>query len=154
MDNPLDRILKQYPNTRRDNLLPLLQDIHDSLGYLSEESIIKVSQHLSLPSSKVYGVATFFDQFHFEPQAHFVIRICSGTSCHLSGSAEIMDEFKKTLNIRPGQTTRDGVFRLEEVPCLGACGLSPIVEVNGESHTGFSVQQIADLVEACKENVA
>lgn len=153
MDNPIDQLLKLYPNTRRDNLIPLMQDIHDKLGYLSEEAIIKVSKHLSLPTSKVYGVATFFDQFPFEPKAMFVIHVCTGTSCYLSGSAEILAALEKELNIASGQTTRDGMFRLEEIPCQGACRLSPIIEVNGKFYTGFSTDEISGMLESYKETI-
>lgn len=130
----LEPILKKYPDAGRDALIPILQDVQQTVGYLSREAVVQVGRHLGLPASKVYGVATFYNQFRFQPVGRFHIQICRGTACHVKGSAAILETLKRELKIDPGQTSRDGAFSLEVVACIGACGLAPVMAVNGEFH--------------------
>ena len=126
------QILSHYPNANRDDLIPILQDVQDACGFLSRDVVVEIGNHLRLPSSKIYGVATFYNQFRFQARGKYHIQVCRGTACHVKGSARILDMVIKLLNIKPGQTTRDKLFSLEVVACMGACGLSPVVNVNGE----------------------
>lgn len=147
MSVSLTEIISKYKAGSREALLPLLQDIQDEYGYLNEEAIILVGQHIRLPSSKIYGIATFYDQFRFVPKGRFHIKVCRGTSCHMSGSAKLMREVERQLNIKEGQTTRDGRFSLEAVACMGACGSAPVVQVNGEFHTATTAAMLAAVIE-------
>lgn len=127
-----EAIFKNYKGAKRDSLIPLLQDVQDELGFLSTEAISAVGKFLKLPTSKIYGVATFYNQFRFNPYGKYNIQICRGTACHVKGSADLLTSLESKLNIKAGETTRDGLFSLEVVACIGACGLAPVISINGE----------------------
>jgi len=110
MQPTLDEIISRYKSGSREALLPLLQDIQLEYGYLNEEAILKVGRHIKLPSGKVYGIATFYDQFRFVPKGKFHIKVCKGTSCHMHGTSGILREVERVLNVKEGNTTRDGRF--------------------------------------------
>ncbi|MFH1120326.1 MAG: NAD(P)H-dependent oxidoreductase subunit E [Bacteroidota bacterium] len=150
MSDKLDEIIKNHMNVHRDSLLPLLQEIQNELGYLSEESINRIGQSFHLPTSKIYGVATFYDQFRFEPRGVFHIRICHGTACHIEQSARVIREAERLLKIKQGQTTRDGMFSIEVVNCMGACGLSPVISVNEKYYHGVQPRDLTEIIENCK----
>jgi NADH-quinone oxidoreductase E subunit len=134
----LDSILDRYPGARREHLIPILQAVQDEFGFLSRESMEGVGRRLKLPVSKVYGVATFYNQFRFQPRGQVHCQVCRGTACHVKGSAAVLETIKQQLKIEPGQTTRDGKYSLEVVACIGACGLAPVITVNGDFHASVS----------------
>jgi NADH-quinone oxidoreductase subunit E len=146
MQASIDEIISRYKAGSRESLLPLLQDIQIEFGYLNEEAILKVGQHIKLPSSKVYGIATFYDQFRFVQKGKYHIKVCRGTSCHMYGSLNILREVERVLNLKEGQTSRDGRFSLEAVSCMGACGSAPVMNVNGEFKTAIAIQDIAQII--------
>lgn len=150
MADKIDEIIKNHLNVQRDGLLPLLQEIQREMGYLSEESINRIGVALTLPTSKIYGVATFYDQFRFEPKGRFHIRICHGTTCHINHSAKIILEAERLLKIKQGQTTRDGMFSIEVVNCMGACGLSPVIAINDDYFTDVKPGDLKEILENCK----
>lgn len=151
MGRTIREILENQPNLSRDRLIPILQEIQDEVGYLSEEAILLTAEFLKLPTSKLYGVATYYDQFRFEPRGRYHIRICRGTACHVEGSLNLLNELEKILRIKPGQTTRDGLFSLDIVRCIGACGLAPVMDVNKEYYTGFSIQEVGSILKTYRE---
>jgi NADH-quinone oxidoreductase subunit E len=153
MQATLDEIITRYKAGSRESLLPLLQDIQIEFGYLNEEAILKVGQHIKLPSSKVYGIATFYDQFRFVQKGKFHLKVCRGTSCHMHGSLSILREVERVLNIKEGQTSRDGRFSLEAVSCMGACGSAPVMNVNGDFKTAITIQDIAQIVNFYKSTI-
>ena len=142
----LTSVLKNHKKVGRDNLIPLLQDVQEVEGYLSRDAIYKIAEHLELPASKVYGVATFYNQFRFHPPGKHHIQVCRGTACHVKGSQSVLEELKNQLSIEPGETTRDGVFSLEVVACVGACGLAPVVSVNGDFYSRVTPQDVEDIL--------
>jgi NADH-quinone oxidoreductase E subunit len=144
----IDSILDKYPEARRDALIPLLQEVQDVHGYLSREAVEQVGAHLGLPASKIYGVATFYNQFRFQAQGRHHIQVCRGTACHVKGSAGVLEALERELGVKAGETTRDGDFSLEVVACIGACGLAPVISVNGEFHAGVTPDSIADIIES------
>lgn len=152
MEISIDEIISRYKQGSREALLPLLQDIQDVFGFLNEEAVLKVGKHINLPSAKVYGIATFYDQFRFSPKGKNHIKVCRGTSCHMHGSLNLLLEVERILNIKVGQTTRDGRFSLELVSCVGACSAAPVLNINGEFHIALSVQDIATLIEKYRNN--
>jgi NADH-quinone oxidoreductase subunit E len=147
----IEPILAEYPDAGRDALIPILQAVQERHGYLSREAIVRVGQHLGLPASKIYGVATFYNQFRFQPLGKYHIQICRGTACHVKGSFNILEAFRQELEIDPGQTTRDGLFSLEVVACIGACGLAPVICVNGEFFADMTSAKARNLVEDYRE---
>jgi NADH-quinone oxidoreductase subunit E len=150
MNVTIEAIIERHLNIKRDALLPLLQEIQDETGYLSEEAIIKVGESLHLATSKIYGVATFYDQFRFEPRGKFHLQVCRGTACHIMGSATVLAEMEKQLKIKAGQTSRDGLFSLDIVRCMGACALGPVISVNNEFYPATGSSAIAGIIEQCK----
>ena len=149
-----ESILARHPGQNRDHLIPLLQELQEELGFLSRPAIRRVADHLGLPASKVWGVATFYNQFRFQPRGKFPIAVCRGTACHVKGSAAVLAALQRELKIEPGATTRDGVFSLEVVSCIGACGLAPVIAVGEEYHAGVTPQQISRILSDCRRLVA
>jgi NADH-quinone oxidoreductase E subunit len=144
----LDAVLERYPNATRDALIPILQETQQELGFLSRDAVVRIGHHLNLPASKVFGVATFYNQFRFQPQGRNHIQVCRGTACHVKGSAAILEAIKRELKVEVGQTTRDGEFSLEVVACIGACGLAPVICVNGEFHAGVSTKTVGKIIDS------
>jgi len=142
----MENIKTKYRDAKRDALIPILQDLQAEQGYLAEESIREVSRMLALPLSKIYGVASFYNQFRFQPIGKYHVVICRGTACHVKGSVALLRSLRNELKIEPGQTTRDGLFTLDTVACIGACGLAPVVCVNGEFHAKMTPDKVASLI--------
>ena len=147
METTIDKILANYSDSGRDSLIPLLQEIQEKEGYLSETAIVKTGKKLKIPTSKIYGVATFYNQFRFEPVGKYHIMVCRGTACHVLGSATVLQELEYTLKIKAGQTTRDGLFSIEVVACIGACGLAPVLNINGEFYAKVTTEKIKEIIE-------
>lgn len=150
----LNAIFERHPNAKRDSLIPILQEVQTEYGYLSREAVVQIGRHLRLPASKIFGVATFYNQFRFQPQGKFHIQVCRGTACHVKGSAAILEAVKRELKVEPGQTTRDGLFSLEVVACIGACGLAPVICVNGEFHAGLTTQKVVKILDSYRRKAA
>ncbi len=144
----IETILKKYPNAKRDALIPLLQEVQEVQGFLSRESVVRIGKHLGLPASKIYGVATFYNQFRFQAPGKNHVQVCRGTACHVRGSAGILEAVKRALGISPGQTSRDGQFSLEVVACMGACGLAPVISVNGEFHASVTNDKVKTILDS------
>lgn len=146
----LETILKKYRQGKREDLIPLLQEIQNIAGYLSEEAIVRVGSHLGLSTTKIYGLATFYDQFRFIPSGKVNIKICRGTSCFMNGSQAVIDKFREELRISPGQTTRNGNFSIDIISCMGGCFHGPLLMVNGEYHIHVRPEQVPDLIKKLK----
>jgi NADH-quinone oxidoreductase subunit E len=142
----VETILQKYTDARRDQLIPILQEVQETQGFLSRDAVIQIGRQLNLPASKIYGVATFYNQFRFQPIGKYHILVCRGTACHVKGSAAVLKALQRTLKIEAGQTTRDGLFSLEVVACIGACGLAPVICVNGEFHGNLSVDDVPKIL--------
>lgn len=113
----------------RGQLIPVLQMVQEKLSYLPAEAIEIVAQHLDISSSEVYGVATFYNQFRFNPPGKHPIKVCLGTACHVRGGEIILENFERKLEIKEGETTDDREFSLERVACVGCCALAPVAIV-------------------------
>ena len=150
MSADLDIILKKYKQGKREDLIPLLQEIQDHLGYLSEEAIVKTGSFLGLSTTKIFGLATFYDKFRFIPSGKIQIRICHGTSCFLNGSQAIINKIREETGVMPGQTSRDGNFSYEIVSCMGGCCNGPVINVNGQYHTHIKAEQLPELIKRLK----
>ena len=146
----LEKILEKYPFVQRDNLIYILQDIQEYFGYLSEDAIVKVGKYLNLPTAKIYGVATFYNQFRFNAKGKYHIRICNGSSCHVNLNVLILDELKKMLEIDNEGITKDGLFSLEETTCMAACGMGPVMAVNEKYFTNLTIEKITEIIDSYK----
>jgi NADH-quinone oxidoreductase E subunit len=144
-------ILKKYREARREALIPLLQEVQEACGYISRDAVIRIGRQLGLPASKVYGVATFYNQFRFQPKGKYHVIVCRGTACHVKGSYKLLDTATKLLKLKPGETGRDKMFSLEVVACMGACGLGPVVNLNGEFHARVTPRRLAEILDGCRQ---
>ena len=146
-----DRILARYPVGVRENLIAILQDVQEAQGYLSRPAVASIARHLNLSAGKVYGVATFYNQFRFENTGKYHIMLCRGTACHVKGSAAVLEFLEDYLQIHPGETTEDGLFSMEVTACLGACGLAPVMSINGELHACVNEDRIRSILDALRK---
>ncbi len=142
----IEKVIAEFENISRDQLIPVLQKIQETQGYISKNAVQIIGKKLNIPASKIFGVATFYNQFRFQPLGKYHIQICRGTACHVKGSFGIMETLTQELKIKPGQTTRDGLFSLEVVACLGACSLAPVVNINGEFYANMSGPRLLALL--------
>jgi len=129
----LDAIIDQYEG-KKSNLIAILQKVQEVYRYLPEDAMIYIGTKMEgLSPATVFGVATFYAQFSLEPKGKYEIKVCDGTACHVRGSMPVLNAIKARLDLTDGQlTTNDGLFSLETVSCLGACGLAPVVVINGK----------------------
>jgi NADH-quinone oxidoreductase subunit E len=139
----LAEILGSHKKDRK-NLIPLLQEVQASLGYLPREAMQKIAGFLEMPEVDVWGVATFYNQFRFVPLGKHHTRVCMGTACHLAGGKLILDALERELDIKVGETTEDGNFSLERVACIGCCMLAPVIVIGDKIYpkmTPFKVEE-------------
>lgn len=141
----IDDVLASFCG-KEDELIPVLQKIQEELGYLSEEAMLRVSEFLRVPESRVYAIASFYAQFRFTPVGKVLIVVCQGTACHVRGGRRILERLKEKLGIEEGETTEDMEYTLETVACIGCCGLSPCILVNGEVKARMTSKKIDDLL--------
>ena len=119
---------------RKGFLIPVLQSVQHSFGYVPKEAIEVISREMKMPTAEIYGVVTFYAQFHLKPRGRHIIRVCRGTACHVRGSLKLLQKVKEMLKVEENGTTEDLRFTLEPVACLGACGLAPVMMVDDETH--------------------
>jgi NADH:ubiquinone oxidoreductase subunit E len=145
----LDTILEGR-RSQPNQLIEVLQDVQASYGYLPKEAIESVSQGLGVPLIEVYGVASFYKAFRLKPSGKHVLTMCTGTACHVRGSDLLLDHAIDYLGIKPGEVTPDGLFSIEQVNCLGACALGPIVAENGSYHKHMTPAKLRKLIETLR----
>lgn len=149
--NPAAQILKdhEYDSAK---LIPILQKVQEAYTYLPEDIMRFIANELEISPAKVFGVATFFAHFAIAPKGKHIIKICNGTACHVKGSSFVINTVKDLLKLKEGQdTTEDGLFTLECVSCLGACGLAPVMVLDEVVHGQITPAKAAELIEAVKK---
>lgn len=129
----LEVLLQKYKN-HPEMLISVLQQAQNLHGYLPEAVLLRIAEALDVPMAKIYGVVTFYSQFHLKPRGRNIIRACQGTACHVRGVSRIVDKIREELNINVGETTEDLRFTFESVACIGACGLAPVIMINSDTH--------------------
>jgi NADH-quinone oxidoreductase subunit E len=140
------KIFGNYSPKDKSSLIPLLQDVQSIYGYLPEPALQEVADYVGMPLSRVYGVATFYNQFRLIPLGENVIRVCRGTACHVKSSANILYALESALKIKAGETTRDKKFTIEVVNCIGACSIAPVITVNEDYHGRIAVKDIPNIL--------
>ena len=128
------------------SVIAVLRESQEVVGYLPAELIRHISQGLVLPTSQVFGVVTFYSLFSLTPKGKYVIGICLGTACYVKGSQQVMDKFAEILKIKPGETTEDGLFTLDALRCIGACGIAPALSINGKVYPKVVLNQVAKII--------
>jgi NADH-quinone oxidoreductase subunit E len=146
----LEAVLDEYPRAE-SSLIPLLQRAQTLYNYLPQSAMARIAQHLRLPWSRVYGVATFYAQFYFEPRGKHVVRVCRGTACHVRGGKRILGTVQNNLGIEDGETTPDLLFSLETVACLGACALAPVMVVDNVYYGRLTPDKASFVLESYRE---
>ena len=129
-------------------LIPMMQDIQAQYNYLPRPALDHLQKKLAIPLVRVSEVATFYKTFSLKPKGKYIIQVCTGTACHLRGAPRIADSFIRELGIGVNETTKDGLFTLSTVNCLGACALAPVVKVNEDVHGQVSSEKVKKIIEA------
>ncbi|MFC1963114.1 NADH-quinone oxidoreductase subunit NuoE [Chloroflexota bacterium] len=127
---------------KRENLIPILQQIQERLGYLPRDAMLEVAEFLKIPAIDVYGVVTFYNQFRLNPPGDHSIRVCLGTACHMKGGYIILDAWKRRLDIDQGETTPDRQFDLDTVACVGCCAMAPVAVIDDEVEARISPTRV------------
>lgn len=138
-------LLNKHP-VEKKSLIPVLQDIQAKYNYLPGLALTTVSKTLNIPLIDIISVASFYNAFSLTPRGKHVITICMGTACHVRGAPQILDEFKRKLNIDVEETTNDKIFTLESVNCLGACALGPIAVIDGNYYGQMKIRKVDKLI--------
>lgn len=145
----LDKFIKSIDGDEHD-LIAVLHKAQSIFGYLPEKVQRFIAKGLNIPVVKVYGVVTFYSFFTMEKQGKYIINVCLGTACFVRGSEKILKEFQDKLGIGPGETTEDGLYTLQTLRCVGACGLAPVVQVNGKTYGNSNLDTVKLILEEYK----
>ena len=135
-------------------LMMILSDIQKEYGYIPLEVQELVSAKTGISVAEIYGVVTFYSFFSLTPKGKYVIGCCLGTACYVNGAQNIIDKFSELLNIKPGETSADGLFTLDALRCIGACGIAPAVSINGKVYPKVTVGQVSEIVESYRKEAS
>jgi len=150
----LDNILVSY-DYNKTLIITIMQEVQKEYRYLPQNVLSYIANKLNISEAKVYGIATFYENFSLEPKGKYVIKICDGTACHVRKSIPILDEFRNKLGLSETKvTTDDMIFTVETVSCLGACGLAPVCTVNDKVYPAMTPVKAKDLINQLKEEIA
>lgn len=138
-------IIKKYPNEKRYTLA-ILQDIQREYNYIPKETLNMISEYLDTPVSKLYGMATFYKALSLTPKGEYIITVCDGTACHVRGSVTVLEEVEKALNIKAGETTKNGKFSIQTVNCLGSCAIAPVMMINDKFYGKLTPNMIREIL--------
>lgn len=136
---------------KAEELIPMLQRVQKRLGYLPEQALLEISRITGLSAAKVYGAATFYAQFRFQPVGKYIIRVCRGTACHVKGSDRLLNTLEEYLQVPPGQITSDGLFTIETVACFGSCALAPVLVINDSVYGSMNRSKALKLLDEIRE---
>ena len=148
----IDAITHKH-NVEPGAVIPALQEIQDTYGYVPPVAIQRIAENLGVPASDIFGIVTFYSQFRLVPLGKNLIKVCHGTACHLSGAEMIADVLAQSTGAKEGETSQDGQFTVEKVACLGCCSLAPCMMVNGEVHGRLAPEDIGKIVKATETEV-
>jgi len=143
----LEPVFLKFQKKLTGALIPVLQEAQEIFGYLPVDVLDSIAVNLNVPISQVYGVVTFYAQFHLEPRGKHIIRSCQGTACHVRGSARVLDSLRDNLSVEVGRTTSDLQFTLESVACIGCCSLAPVIMVDDTPHARLKPSDISKVLD-------
>lgn len=146
----LDEILGSIPDVGGDDLVPILQQVQKAYGYLPKPILMAVSDRAGIAAARIFGVATFYEQFHLEPHGRHTVRCCRGTACHVRGGANVIKTVGNNLGVEPAQTTEDMEFTFETVACLGACALAPVMVIDNTYYGKMTYRKVASVLESVR----
>lgn len=142
----IEEIIARYQNETTP-LIMILSDIQKEYGYIPLEVQELISSKIGVPVAEIYGVVTFYSFFSLKPKGKYAIGICLGTACYVKGSQQIIDKFSELLGIKAGETTEDGLFTLDALRCIGACGIAPAISINGKVYPKLTVSAVPTIIE-------
>ncbi len=145
----INEIIDKYKDTQ-GALIPTLHEVQEYYGYLPIEVQELISDGLHIPLAEVYGVVSFYAQFSIQPKGKYNINVCMGTACYVKGAGKVLEKFEDLLGIKAGTTTEDGEFGIEACRCVGACGLAPVVMVNGEVYGRLIQDDVKNIIDKYK----
>jgi NADH-quinone oxidoreductase subunit E len=144
-------IIESHGELSRDLLIPLMQEIQREYGYLPQDAMVELADSLATPVSRVYGVATFYNQFRFVPFGEHVIEVCRGTACHVKQSLAVLQHLKRRLKMRADGNSADGRFTVVSVACLGACSIAPVIRLDGEFYGDLTIEKLDALLDGLEK---
>lgn len=148
--NQIKEICARYIN-EPSPLMLVLSDVQREYGYIPLEVQEVISQELEIPVSEIYGVVTFYSFFSLKPKGRYIIGVCIGTACYVKGGQNVLDKFGELLGIRQGQTTPDGLFTLDGLRCIGACGIAPAININGKVYPKVKLSDVPKIIKEYRE---
>ena len=146
----IEEIIARYVDEPTPMML-ILSDIQKEYGYIPLEVQELVSKRTGIPVAEIYGVVTFYSYFSLNPKGKYVIGCCLGTACYVKGAQQVIGKFEELLGIKPGQTTKDGLFTLDALRCIGACSIAPALKVNDKVYATVKVDQVAKIIDEYKK---
>lgn len=145
----LKRIIDMYIN-EKGALMNILHEVQDMFGYIPYEIQKFIAENLNIPLSEIYGVVTFYSRFFLNPVGKYKINVCLGTACYVKGSDKILEKIEEKLNIKAGETTKDGMYSIDATRCIGACGLAPVITINEDVYGKLTPEDIDDILSKYK----
>ena len=142
----IEEIIARY-HDEKTPLMMILSDIQREYGYIPLEVQEVVSEKTGIPVAEIYGVVTFYTSFSLNPKGKYVIGVCLGTACYVKGSQQVIDKFSEILGIKPGETTKDGLFTIDALRCIGACGIAPAISINGKVYPKVAVSSVPAIID-------
>ena len=142
----IEEIIERYQDERTP-LMMILSAIQNEFGYIPLDVQELISEKTGIPVAEIYGVVTFYSFFSLTPKGKYVIGVCLGTACYVKGSQQVIDKFSEILNIKPGETSKDGLFTLDALRCIGACGIAPAISINGKVYPKVQLSEVKKIVD-------
>jgi NADH-quinone oxidoreductase subunit E len=149
MDSALEKILSPYKG-KNGIVVPVLQELQAKYGFISKDAVEEMARELKISENEIFGVATFYAQFRFQPPGKHTLKVCLGTACHVRGAVTVLEELQRALGVEPGQTTMDGLFTLETVMCLGCCAQGPMLVVDEAYHGNMHPSTVKSLLDGVR----
>ena len=146
LEKETKEILEKYPK-QKDSLIGILNEIQEKYGYIPKQCQLEISNYLEMPMAEIYGVITFYSRFTTTPKGKYNISVCLGTACFVKGAQSILERLKERLKISGGEVTEDGKYSIDEVRCVGACGLAPVFMVNDEVYGNATVKMLDEVLD-------
>ncbi|OIP93014.1 MAG: NADH-quinone oxidoreductase subunit NuoE [Syntrophobacterales bacterium CG_4_8_14_3_um_filter_58_8] len=145
VEKQVKEIVDRY-GAEKSSLIAILQDMQGAFGYLPKDALIFLNEVVDVPLARIYEVATFYNAFSLTPRGKYLVEVCAGTACHVTGALTLMERLERDLEIRCGETTGDGMFTLEQVRCLGCCSLAPVMRIGGNIHAYLTQDEIPKIL--------
>jgi NADH-quinone oxidoreductase subunit E len=146
----VDAIIDSY-GAEPQSLLAIMQDVQDAENYLPREAVDQIAKRLAVPISRIYSMATVVESFHLEPRGKHICTVCMGTACHVRGAQRLVEQLERDLDVPSGGTTEDMLFTIEEVNCVGACALGPLVIIDGDYHGNMTSGSLTKVVKKLRK---